>query len=110
MPLVRRERDNVGNCKGAIGLVAYDAESKAFDALGPQMRQALNDAPIKVLAYPLLQECLAHGLDPCEPRIDAMAAANIRLGVRNVLLKDRTQHDAELGMRPMRPRKNARRR
>ena len=110
MPVVRRDRDNIGDCKGAVVVVPYDLEAEAFDALGPQVRAVLNDSPIKILAYPIFQECKAAGLDPLDPKLDAMAAANIRAGACGVVLRDRSPEDARLGMRPLRARFKAKRR
>jgi hypothetical protein len=109
MPLTRLDRDNVGDCKGQIAVIPYDVEILAFDSLGPLVRAALNDSPVKILAFPIVQELLGLGLNPCDPRIDAMAAHNLRVGARNVLLKDRSMEDAQLGMRPLRARFKAKR-
>lgn len=90
---------------GPLAIVATAEETAAFDALGPLTRDTLRNAPFKVLAAPILKEARQHGLDPCDPGIDAQFAANLKGGMYNALLEDREPADAALGVRPLQARR-----
>ena len=100
---------NAGHHKGAVGSTSFEAEAEAFDALGPCLREALREAPIKILAVAIHAECRQAGLDPQEPALDAAMAKNVRAGIMRILLADRSRWDAELGLRPLRARRVRRR-
>jgi len=90
-----------------------------MERLGPLTRQALAEAPIQILAYPILSQILAIRpvpgndeirLDPQDPRLDACLAEGVRKEALKNLLIDRDPIDAHSGIIPLRPRPNARRR
>lgn len=99
---------NGGAHGGVIGIVSFADEGNAFDSFGPEVRRALQEAPIKVLAAAILKECQQANIDPTNPFVDHHIAGNILRGTLRVLLVDRSEEDAKLGMRPMVARRTRR--
>ncbi len=114
--------DNAG-VHEVLYIIADGAEEMAaFESLGPRTRQALRDAPMKTSATSIVdqlaqksdearQRCEAAGMpwpgpfNPHDPRLDGMIAAGIVGQSTIVLMRDRSRADAELGVKPIRPRR-----
>ena len=93
-------------------------EMVALDALGPLTRRALCDAPVRYSAVPILLQIreFEEGqrarfpehvrdrfrIDPAEPIFDQMVADGLREDARQLLLRDRSEYDAQLGLKPLR--------
>lgn len=116
------------NAKGfgiQIGEAASIDELEAFDLLGPMTRQALRDSPIKWLAIAIVQQIQEaeeaikaklpewqrplFSLDLQDPALDRNIAAGIVDQSKAAISQDRSREDAELGVRPLRPRRIVRR-
>lgn len=101
------------NCKGfdtRMGAVNGLDELEAFDALGPNARQAIRDAPVKWLATAIViqikeAEKQYGPMDLQNPDLDRNIARGIMLQSMQLLMKDRSFEDAELGIKPLRRRR-----
>lgn len=98
----------------SIGSVAADME--ALDSLGPLTRRAIHDSPIRYAAPAILHQVDEFLLKFPEsmrdrirrdPQLDGMIAAGLREDARKVVQKDRSDWDAEMGIKPLVPRISA---
>jgi len=94
---------------GVIGAASVEAESEAFDALGPMLRTVLRDAPVKVLAAPIMREVQAMRIDPRDPAVDATLACNLAHNIEMLLRVDRSAQDAAAAMHPLQAKRGRRR-
>lgn len=110
---LRRVRDgrNSIHQPGLHGAVPRDEEMAARDALGPRTRRALDDAPLLVLAKPVLDQVLAFNeknaglrepLDPQSPGVDEALAKGIRAKCLELVASDVGLERARQGMIPLR--------
>ena len=101
-----------------VRVTAVD-EFDAFDQLGPCTRQALRDSPLPWLAvaivsqlrdeeYRLRQSNPDFYLDLGNPDLDRNIARGLMMQSMQVMLRDRSREDAELGIKPLRPRRTLR--
>jgi hypothetical protein len=116
------KRENVGDHKVLYIRTTCDEEFDAFDQLGPMLRTALCDSPIKSSSVAIVQQIQekneqiriendrrrvygmppARLLDPKDPQLDAyLARAFLAMNAQN-LMKDRSEEDAMLGIKPIR--------
>lgn len=117
------KRDNVGDQKVLYYRSTADDEFEAYDQLGPAVRQALREGPIKSSSLAILDQIKAKNdqieaenavrildgrplmrlLDPQDPALDVYLARSF-LGLNmQTLMKDRSEADAMLGVTPIRP-------
>ena len=107
--------DRTQNGTAILGLVAKverTSELEAQDAFGPMTRQAIYDSPIAVLAWPMLQQIIEFNekraalnlppVNPLDPMVDASIAKGVRDQAFTTILKDRSEQDARLAMKPIR--------
>jgi hypothetical protein len=95
-------------------------EMAALEQLGPLTRQAIYDSPIRYSAIPILKQIrdyeeeqrnmapseMRHlvNVDPKDPRLDVHVALGVRDNSIKIVGQDRSQHDAEISVIPLRPR------
>lgn len=101
-----------------VRVTAVD-EFDAFDQLGPCTREALRDSPLPWLAIAIVKQ-LQHEearlrlinpdfyLDLKNPDLDRNIARGLTMQSLQVMLRDRSREDAELGIKPLRPRRTVR--
>ena len=102
---------NAGDIKGEMANVSSDAEMAALDVFGPKTRAAFLYAPISVLASAILNDIRTAQRDgkfPInirDPDVDDWISKRVLAGCYQLMCRDREQHDAALGLRPLVPRK-----
>lgn len=98
---------------------SIEDEMNAFDQLGPVTRDILHHSPIRYSAACLVKQLKdaeaerrlqlpAHvrnfyRIDPRDPQIDVSVANGIKAQNLEVLLRDRSEHDANVGVVPLVP-------
>lgn len=115
--LVAKRRSN--DCGAPAGVpravVSFADEMMAFEQLGPRARRALDEAPIKILAAPVVAQVRAleaakgQAFDMQDPELDRLLARGIAENALRFIAVDRGPDDVALGMTPMRPRRTLRR-
>lgn len=108
-----------------IGMVLGETreEMAALDRLGPLMRRAINEAPIRYSALGVIRqvedeqerrrqrlpEGLRHHLvlDPSDYLLDAHMARGLLIESRKTIARDRDEADAALGVEPIVPRRGS---
>lgn len=108
-------QSNAGTIQAPQALAEIGAEMAALDALGPLTRRAITEAPIAVLAAPILAQIQTHNakggrqVDVREAEVDRHLALAVGRLCYSIIAKDRDEHDAVLGLRPLRARRVRRR-
>lgn len=97
--------DTNASCAAPLYHVLREEEMAAVDSFGPLTRRAFNEGPLSVLAAITLREVEPYHLDLQDPRVDAALAEGLRKLFLDLLLLDRPREDAELGLRPLVPRR-----
>lgn len=98
---------------------SLEDEMNAFDQLGPVTRDVLHHSPIRYSAACIMKQLKEveeqrrlqipstvrrfYRLDPRDPSIDASVAKGIMAQSLEVLKKDRSEHDANIGVVPLVP-------
>jgi hypothetical protein len=106
--MATKRGDNVGSSAAIIGRVDSRFEMECYEQLGPLSRQAINEAPLKILAAPIVIDIKKFfeekkiDFDLHAQKLDASIAKGIRGDTLRTILKDRTEQDALLGMKPLR--------
>ena len=95
-------------CAAPLHVVPREVEMAARDSFGPLTRRAFDEAPISILASHTLAELSPHSLNLQDPAIDRALADGVRRLCLDILLLDRERQDAELGLRPLVPRRRHR--
>jgi hypothetical protein len=92
-------------------------EMNAMDQLGPLTRRAIHNAPIRYAALAIMMQIrevenqqrarfpehvrhLVH-IDPKDPKLDANIAHGLREDSIATVLRDRSQFDADIGVKPI---------
>ena len=94
-------------------------EMNAFDQLGPITRDVLHNSPIRYSAACLVKQLKdveaerrlqlpshvrhLYRIDPRDPKVDTSVANGIKAQNLEVLLRDRSEHDANIGVIPLVP-------
>lgn len=115
------KRENVGDHKVLYIRSSGDEEFAAFDQLGPCVQQAMRDGPIKSSSIAILDQVNAKNqeieqtnevrrqngmptlrlLDPKDPMLDLhLARGFLLLNAKNIM-KDRSEEDAQLAIKPI---------
>lgn len=117
---------NTGHHPGTNGRVPAVFDFASLDDLGPQTRAVIVNAPLPVLAYPVLKQIIDRNdtiekeneqreaaglalrpyLDPQDPRLDGFMAQQILQYNVELMCKDREREFAEDGIVPLRGRYN----
>jgi hypothetical protein len=107
---------------GNHAAIPVELEFAAMEDLGPLTRRAICDAPLGMLAVPIVDQIIARNdqieeenrkratqgapqipyLDPKEPRLDAFMAQHVTKHNYELLLKERAPIDALAGVQPLR--------
>src|SRR5882762_60609 len=94
----------------ALGTVVEDMN--ALDSLGPLTRRAIHDSPVRYAAPTILKQIddfllkfpeHARERVRLDPQLDKMIADGLRKDARAVILKDRSEWDAEVSVKPLVP-------
>lgn len=122
--MVLKRGSNTGNHAGITGAVPSVFDLAALEDLGPRVRAVIVNAPIKMLAYPILKQIMDRNtviekeneqsakfggvqrpyLDPMDPQLDDFLAKQLLKFNFDLLLKDRELEFATAGVIPLRPR------
>lgn len=124
--MVLKRGSNGAAHPGQNGRIPTVLDLAALDDLGPQARAALVNAPLPILAYPVLKQVMDRNelieqenieraergekqkpyLDPNDARLDAFLADNILQYNVELLMKDRGREFATAGVVPLKARYN----
>lgn len=115
---MRKTNDGKHKVQSVVGTT--DDEMDALDKLGPLMRRAIYESPIRWSALAVIRQVEdaqererlrypAHVrdkiiLDPKDPRIDAGMARGLLIESGKIIRMDRDEADALLGVKPIIPR------
>lgn len=88
-------------------------EMAALDSLGPLTRAMIHQSPIRFSAAAILQQFREFeekqrarfpglNLDPKDPRLDRMIAEQLPMQALDAIRKDRSEEDAQVGIKPLR--------
>jgi len=116
--------DNFKGFDAPVMALNGEQELEAFDKLGPCTRQAMRDSPIKWSAAAIIIQIeheqervrallpefqrVLFKIDLKDPDLDRNIARGIMLQAMQILMRDRSREDAELGIRPLRARRTRR--
>lgn len=120
-------RGSNGVAPGRVDRVPADLEMAALDDLGPLCRQVIVNGPLSFLAYSVVSQIIEENdrrekenqrrlgtdqpqlpyVDPKEPEMDRRLAEGLLGHNFNLIRQDRTEDDARMALKQLRPKFSA---